>query len=181
MDYSQRTSTRHPRPLQATPTSQKQGSNERGQTWAVLTGGTRSRGKGKKVETDWWQKGKVGSSKWQGISHIMAFRVPYRVSPGWRGSGHRAADPCLPINTPPYLASMHVWMFSSWKIITQQQILFVWKCAEEKKSLLLWEVFVCLLLLVTKVNMSMAQAGKPMDRIHRTTMKWKNWSTGDVY
>lgn len=45
---------------------------------------------------------------------------------------------------------------------------------------LLREVFVCLLLLVTKVNMSMGQDGKPIDRIHTTALNWKHWSNGEL-
>lgn len=28
--------------------------------------------------------------------------------------------------------------------------------------------------------MSMGQAGKPIDRIHRTAMNWKHWSIGEL-
>lgn len=94
-------------------------------------------------------------SKWQGISHIMAFQASYTVSPGQPSSGHQATDPCPPINTPltrPAFASVDVL-----KLKNNYRCCLLESVQKEKNDAVVMRI-VCLLLLVTKVNMSMVQA-----------------------
>lgn len=179
VDYSQRTSRRHPRPLQAAPTSQKQGSNERGQTGAVLTGGTRSRGKGeKKLKLTDGRKGTKDrtSGRELATSWLSMLLIEFPL-----GDAALVIEPqtlayqsIYPL-TSPACACLDVLKLKNNYTATDIVCL---KVCRTKKPVIMRSV--CLLLLVTKLNMSMAQAGKPIDRIHRTTIKWKHLSTGDV-
>lgn len=93
--------------------------------------------------------------KWQGISHIMAFHAPYRASPGqaqlW-SSGHRP----LPVDqyTPFWRAYPSVDVLKLKNNYTAAD-------TEGEWGPLLGALFVCLPLLVAKVNMSMARAAVP--------------------
>lgn len=148
-------------PFEQPPTSQKQGFNERGQTTAVLTGGTRGWG-GTQRSCGWLMEGRRGG--WDGASgRALATswlpRLLIELPPGQTSSGHQATDPCPPINTPPLSQRTHVWTFSSWKIITQQQLLFTSKCEVEKKEGVIKRI-VCLF--AAKVNMSMVWLPYPI-------------------
>lgn len=109
-----------------------------------------------------------------GISHIMAFQALHRASPGQPSSGHQATDPCPPINIPltkPAYASVDVLKLKN--NYTETDTVNLKVCGKGKKRPLL--LFVCLLLLVAKVNMSMVHT---QFEKHSIEKKWIG-STGE--
>lgn len=100
--------------------------------------------------------GREGSKmdKWQGISHIMAFHAPYRASPGQarlRSSGHRPLPIDHPLPRPAYPSVDVLKLKNNYTAVD----------TEGEQRPLLGALFVCLPLLATKVNMSMARAAVP--------------------